>query len=163
MKIKKIFLKTILYFPFYFLLTSVYFILSNESLYSISIIIIPVVVSFITVLSNVFDYNYYNDIDPKDYLESKHQNQVIYNDVIWDRLSDLNYYIPFKSKLLENNPEKVRYKIYFNILLSQLNSDLSFTRKDDLVHIKIEKPIISFLPDKSRNYRILRIVMNRLK
>lgn len=52
-------------------------------------VLVSIIISVITVLYNIFDYDYYNSITSNDYLESNHNMSIEYDTRKWSELSKL--------------------------------------------------------------------------
>ncbi|GGG35149.1 hypothetical protein GCM10011414_00690 [Croceivirga lutea] len=163
MKFKKIFTKSLFFVPCYIILVVLFNWIFKKNFDPVFLFLIVIVASIITTLSNVFDYDYFNDIEPKDYLESRHKTSIDYDKSKWKKLENLENIIPYKQKLIDKTDTRMEYLITFNFLKGQLNTALIFTHNNNKIDILIEKKPFSFLPDKSRNYRIIRRIMNKLK
>lgn len=158
-KIKKVFLKTLFFFPFYLLVILLYTFIFYDFELGYHLVIIALILSIITVFVNLLDYNKFNDIATKDYLESKHKTRVRVSDQLWDFCKQLESYLPnLKMEAIEYGRENIQYKIHFNILIGQLNSILEFRKSDDHILISIKKQFITVLPDQGVNLKIIRRV-----
>lgn len=163
MNIKKIIQKSIFFAPFYFGIIIIYNLILENNLSFDFMFLISIVVSVITVLSNIFDYDYYNSMSPNDYLESMHNLSIEYDKEKWNELSKLKKINTHNLKLIKETELELKYSITFNILKGQLNSILTFNHFENKILIQIKKIPISFLPDKARNYKIIRKIVYDLK
>lgn len=164
MKIKKIFLKTIFYFPFYLSIVLIYHVIFYQPFSSYDFIIIPFILSAMTIYINVFDYDKFNEISKVDYLESKHQTKVNYSDELCDTCKHLDKQLPnLKTEVIEYTKERIQYKIHYNILIGQFNSILELKKTNDFIEINIKKQFLGFLPDRGVNLRIIRQLERKFK
>ena len=164
MKVKKAILKTILYMPFYLAVVAFYHLVYYQTVIDRDIIIVPVLLSILTVYINIFEYDKYNDLPPGDYLESRHQKHVEYSDEAWMACKHFNtHLVSYDADVLEYSKDEIEYKIKFNILIGQLNSILAFKHRNDKIEISIKKQYITFLPDRGVNLKIIRQVEKKLK
>jgi len=163
MNIKKIIQKSIFFTPFYFGIVILYNLVLKKNMSIEFTILVSIVVSVITVLSNIFDYDYYNSITSNDYLESRHNMSIEYNMRKWNELSKLKKVNTHNLKLTKETESELEYSITFNLLKGQLNSILTFNHFEDKILIEIKKTPITFLPDKARNYKIIRKIIYDLK
>ena len=149
---KKILLKISFIFPFYFLLIYLVSSISENSWAWTSMVITALVISSIQIFSNIFDYDYYNTIEPKDYLESKHHFQSNYSTEKWMKIQNLESVHNHKLKKIENTDQFIKYEL----ILTKMNSTITFQRNGDLIELYIQKKFFSFLPDKAVNYKSLK-------
>lgn len=163
MKIKKIVLKSIYFTPLYFLLIVILDFVIENNLSLRAIILISIVISVCTVISNIFDYDYYNDIDSNDYLESNHVAEVEYSIEKWRSFKQLDKIDSKITKRIKEAETEIEYLIVFNLIRGQLNSKLNFKHQGNRILIEIKKVPISFLPDKANNYKILKKLIYSLK
>lgn len=163
-KIKKGFLKTIFFFPFYLLVILLYNFIFYDFEFGYNLAVTAIILSIITVFINVFDYDKFNGIASEDYLESKHKTRVQCSDDLWYLCKQLDSHLPnLKMEAIQYNRELIQYKIHFNILIGQLNSILEFKKVHGHITIRIEKQFINVLPDRGVNLKIIRRVENKLK
>lgn len=163
MNIKKIILKSIYFTPLYFLLIIILDFVFKKNLSLGAIILMSIIISVFTIVSNVFDYNYYNDIVSNDYLESNHSTEIEYSVEKWESLRQLDKIDSKITKRIKESETEIEYLIVFNIIKGQLNSKLNFKIEGNKILIEIKKVPISFLPDKANNYKILRRLIYNLK
>lgn len=155
-KIAKILLKSLWLFPFYFLL--IFIAKSNYNLGIPLIIIIAFIVSVISILSNLFDYDYYNDMDPSDYLESTHKSSIPFTEAVWKRILELESENLFTCVGGYHDENSITYIIK----RKSINSEIKFTHANQEIRIDISRKVIKMIPDKSSNYKTLRKVLFKL-
>jgi len=152
----KIVLKTIYLVPFYLAILILYNFILNIELPLFVIIVAPIIAAGAKVFSNLFDYNYYNDMDEKDYLESNHSTTIEYNNEKWQQLKSFTKVQNFEMHMTSETETQLFYTVTFNILKAEINSELSFTKIDEKIKVNIKKKVFTFLPDKTKNYQIIR-------
>jgi hypothetical protein len=164
MKIRKIFTKTLFFFPFYLIVVLLYNVVFYQTDFDLELLVIPFLLSVFTIYINVLDYDKFNDIAPEDYLESSHTSSVKFSEDAWKICKNFDaHLVSHSSVATEYSKNVVEYTIKFNILIGQLNSILKFKRHEDNIEIKINKQYISVLPDRGVNLKIIRQVENKLK
>jgi hypothetical protein len=164
MKIRKILTKTLLFFPFYSIVVFIYNFVFYRDGFSLEILLIPFLLSVFTIYFNVFDYDKFNDLPTKEYLESKHTTTVKYSEEAWNICKRYDIHlVNYNAEAIQFSKDVIEFKIKFNILIGQLNSILAFKHRNDKIEISIKKQYITFLPDRGVNLKIIRQVEKKLK
>ena len=164
MKIRKILTKTLLFFPFYSIVVLIYNFVFYHADFSLEILLIPFLLSIFTIYINTLDYNKFNDLPPKEYLESRHTTTVKYSEEAWNICKRYDIHlVNYNAEAIEYSKDEIEYKIKFDILIGQLNSILKFKHRNDKIEISIEKQYITFLPDRGVNFKIIRQARKKLK
>jgi hypothetical protein len=140
-----------------------YNVVFYHSVFGYYLILIPFILSGITIYVNVIDYNKFNELSTEDYLESKHKASVNYTDEVWNICKRFDKHLPnSKTEAIKYTKGTIQYKIQFNILIGQLNSILEFEHINDKININIKKQYISVLPDRGVNLRIIKQTEKKL-
>lgn len=156
-KTVKFILKTILLFPIGF----GFWTLTNG--FDQNHWVIPVIAGFVgsfgIVFWQLFDYEKYDEIHYRDFLESKHSLIADNNSENWNEINEMIKNPFVKLKVLEKTEDTLKVEIERKFI----DSTLTIKRTQNNIAMKIEKKFLSFLPDNAENYRTLRKLEKRLK
>lgn len=156
-KISKFLAKTVLVFPFTFIVwTLIYNKFDFNNL--LFPIIIGIVISTGIIFYNVFDYEKFNDMINLDFLESNHRIEIENTDSNWKIINQI-ITNNITAQLIEQNEKIIKLQIERKIL----DSILKISRNDNLILIEIKKKIFKFLPDRAQNYRTIKRLEKRIK
>ena len=156
-KISKFLAKTVLVFPFTFIVwTLIYYKFDFNNL--LFPIIIGIVISTGIIFYNVFDYEKFNDMINLDFLESNHRIEIENTDSNWKIINQI-ITNNITAQLFEQNEKIIKLQIERKIL----DSILKISRNDNLILIEIKKKIFKFLPDRAQNYRTIKRLEKRIK
>lgn len=158
---KKIIIKSIYYLPFYLIIIILINFAFEKNISPVLIIVGALFASLIKVISNVFDYDFYNDISKKDYLESKHHFEIMYSLERWNYLKNIVKIDSHKLDIKTKTESLLEYSVSFNSFKIIMNSVLTIRNDKNKIFLDIKKTPISFLPDKAKNYKLLRKIINK--
>jgi hypothetical protein len=148
-KVTKTILNILISFLFFL---SIYILIFDITLSHLpTIILIPLSISVGNIFYNIFEYEKFDSITIKDFLNSKHKITINNTNENWEKLRTIInlQFKPIKLKIKEDN--KLVYLVSNNIL----ESELTFEKEEDEINILIKKRYISFLPDRANNYQII--------
>ncbi|WP_196890242.1 hypothetical protein [Aureivirga sp. CE67] len=158
MNFVKITLKT---FYIIAILFTIFFIINyifKENWSWIYILIVSFVFSGTYIGSNIFDYDFYNDMDTKDYLETNHESKINFSDNNWNKLKNIEEIKEYPCIKIEEKKDSIKYKIKTGFIVSLIE----FKKENNQIISKIHKKYFGFIPDKALNYKILRNISHQL-
>jgi len=156
-KFSKIVTKFIFHLPFAICggLILVWFIWKFDPFYWQIGLFVGVIYSLYYILVNINDYNAFEDLEPKDYLESRHRT-TLPNDInTWEKFNDLlekqfEEYTVDKDKL-----DEVTVKVQ--------NSIVKMKREKEGIELLVKREHLSFLPDRGKNFKMFRRIISALE
>ena len=98
---------------------------------------------------NWFDYEKFDQMDSKDFLESTHSTSISKEDLL--SINELSSKLKIKYKVKEISAKSI--KIQANDGVN--NSVIFLNIIDNLILIKIKRKYFSFFPDNAKNYKML--------
>lgn len=146
-KLLKLGNKILLMMPLFILL---YFV--SFGIYSIkwfSVLVYAFFISSAIVFNNWFDYEKFDQMEIKDFLESIHSKSITKNEIL--NIEEL--YSKLKTKYNVKQISSKSLEIQANNGLN--NSVISVELIDDSLLIKIKRKYVSFFPDNAKNYKML--------
>jgi hypothetical protein len=149
-KTRKFLIKSSYLFPFGFL---IWLLPNGLEMSNVAISIIAgILIAFLIVFWNLFEYEKFNEISEKDFLESNHSVSIENNADNWNQLKNkLNLQISKVRKIRETE-NLIEYQIDQKIT----DSILRIEKDNNIIKLNIKRKYLNFIPDMAENYNILK-------
>ena len=127
----------------------------------ISPLLIGLIISLGRVFWNVFEYDKFNSIEEKDYLESKHKISFPNSPAMLDMIRDQTQGVFANVVLVDKEDEQGFWLFDVANSRSQFTSFMMVNFSSDNIVVTIKPKYFSFLPNRAENYRIIHRLKKR--
>lgn len=107
------------------------------------------IISSFIMFYNCFDYEKFDQMDSKDFLESTHSTSISKEDLL--SINQLASKLKIKYNVKEISAKSIEIQVNDGVN----NSVIFLNIIDDLILIKIKRKYFSFFPDNAKNYKML--------
>lgn len=155
-KVKKAITKGLYIFPFTFFMIQIFggLLFFRSEAYLLNLFL-AFTITCVYLFNQIVEYEKFDDLNRDEFLEARHELLIAYSDEKWNRLIGL-LEKPLTKLIALNIEEDV---ISIKVKYRYLDAYIMAVKTGDHIQLKVKSSSLSFLPNKVRNYKLLKEVI----